>query len=54
MLVLWSVMFPVTGDPENGTAVDPVAGEKIAVIGFSVTVIVRCAESVEVPSLTCN
>jgi hypothetical protein len=52
VLVLLSVMGPLTGLPENVTCVVPVAGVKLALIGFSPMTIVRCTVSVEVPSLT--
>ena len=41
VLVLASVIGPLAGLPENVTCVVPVAGVKFAVIGVSLTTIVR-------------
>jgi hypothetical protein len=52
VLVLLRVMEPLTGLPEKVTCEVPVAGVKLALIGFSPMTIVRCTVSVEGPSVT--
>jgi hypothetical protein len=52
LLVLVSVIFPLRGVFEKDTVAVPVAGMKSATTGTSLTVMVCCTISLEIPSLT--